>query len=55
MTSVDANIARGSEAMNKVLLEKADQHRATHHTGLGWVDFVWGMTSGGLLTSFSAV
>lgn len=31
MKSVDANIARGSEAMNKAILEKAAQHRA----GLG--------------------
>lgn len=42
MKSVDANIARGSEAMNKAILEKADQHRAMHRAGLGSVDFVWG-------------
>lgn len=42
MKSVDANIARGSEAMNKAILEKAAQHRAMHRAGLGWVDFVWG-------------
>lgn len=39
MKSVDANIARGSEAMNKAILEKAAQHRAMHRAGLGWVDF----------------
>ena len=40
--SVTANIARGQAAMNRALLEKADQHRAMFRTGLGWVDFVWG-------------
>ncbi len=39
---IDANIRRGAAAMNKVLVEKADQHRAMFRNGLGWVDFVWG-------------
>lgn len=42
MKSAEANIARGRAAMHRALLEKADQHRAMHRTGLGWVDFVWG-------------
>ena len=39
--SVEANIRRGRAAMQRALLEKADQHRAMFRNGLGWVDFVW--------------
>lgn len=42
MKSVGANIARGRKAMARVLIEKADAHRAMFRTGMGWVDFVWG-------------
>lgn len=42
MKSVDANIKRGTENLNKVLLEKADVKRAMYRQGLGWVDFVYG-------------
>ena len=54
MKSVDANIARGSEAMNKAILEKAAQHRAMHHAGLGWTS-CGGMTSAGSPTSWRNV
>ena len=42
MKSADANERRGRAAMMRVLLERADQHRAMYRNGLGWVDFVWG-------------
>ncbi|EEO26974.2 LPD38 domain-containing protein [Oxalobacter paraformigenes] len=44
MKSVEANIARGKEAMNRALLDKTTVHRAMFRNGLGWVDFVWGST-----------
>ncbi len=46
MKSVEANERRGAEAMTRVLLDRADAHRAMYRTGLGWVDFVWGSTGG---------
>ncbi|MGZ5056594.1 MAG: putative barnase/colicin E5 family endoribonuclease, partial [Methylobacter sp.] len=42
MKSVEANVKRGREAMNKALLDKTTAHRAMFRTGMGWVDFVWG-------------
>jgi len=48
MKSVDANVARGRDAMNRALLEKADQNRAMFRNGLGWVDFVWGDAKKGI-------
>lgn len=42
MKSVEANVARGREAMNRALAERTTVHRAMHRTGLGWVDFEWG-------------
>lgn len=48
MKSVDANIARGRKAMQMVLVEKADQHRAMYRNGLGWVDFTWGDSKRGI-------
>ncbi|WP_338578030.1 hypothetical protein [Neisseria leonii] len=42
MKSVEANIRRGREAMNRALTEKADVKRAMFRQDLGWVDFVWG-------------
>ena len=46
--SVEANIRRGRAAMQRALLEKADQHRAMFRNGLGWVDFVWGDAKKGI-------
>lgn len=46
MKSVDANIARGRSAMDRVLLDKSDVKRAMFRQGLGWVDFVWGSAGG---------
>lgn len=48
MKSVEANIARGRKAMQMVLVEKADQHRAMYRNGLGWVDFTWGDSKRGI-------
>lgn len=48
MKSVDANVARGRRAMQQVLLDKADQHRAMFRNGLGWVDFTWGDSKRGV-------
>ncbi|MDR1310925.1 MAG: hypothetical protein LBK01_03485 [Burkholderiaceae bacterium] len=42
MKSVEANVRRGREAMNRALLEKTSVHRAMFRQGMGWVDFVWG-------------
>ncbi len=42
MKDVDANVRRGESAMNKAILEKADQARAMYRNDLGWIDFVWG-------------
>jgi phage-Barnase-EndoU-ColicinE5/D-RelE like nuclease1 len=46
--SVDANVRRGAESMNKALLDKADVQRAMYRNDLGWVDFVWGDDKRGL-------
>lgn len=48
MNSVEANIKRGTAAMNKAILEKADANRAMFRPGIGWVDFVWGDGKKGL-------
>lgn len=41
--SVDANIKRGREAMNKAIAERRTVHRAMFNHNLdGWVDFEWG-------------
>ena len=42
MKSPDSSIQRGRRAMNRAILEKADQHRAMFRPDLGWVDFAWG-------------
>lgn len=42
MKSVEANIARGREALAVALTDKTTVHRAMFRNGLGWVDFVWG-------------
>ncbi|WP_424408514.1 LPD38 domain-containing protein [Pasteurella sp. PK-2025] len=43
MKSVEANIARGREAMTKAILEKSSVHRAMYRNDLdGWIDFEWG-------------
>lgn len=42
MKSVEANVLRGREAMNRAILERADVNRAMYRNDLGWVDFVWG-------------
>ncbi|QLB21595.1 hypothetical protein A6B43_08685 [Vespertiliibacter pulmonis] len=42
MKSVEANIARGREAMVKAILDKADVKRGMYNNEFGWVDFVWG-------------
>lgn len=44
MKSVQANIKRGMEAMNKVITSKADVKRAMYRNDIGWIDFVWGDT-----------
>lgn len=44
MKSVQANIKRGMEAMNKVITSKADVKRAMYRNDIGWIDFVWGST-----------
>ncbi|OOR84929.1 hypothetical protein B0180_02035 [Moraxella canis] len=44
MKSVQANIKRGTEAMNKAITTKADVKRAMYRNDIGWVDFVWGST-----------
>jgi len=35
MKSVEANVRRGREAMNKAILSKADVKRAIHNTDFG--------------------
>lgn len=41
--SVEANIKRGREAMNKAIAERRTVHRAMFNHNLdGWVDFEWG-------------
>ncbi|NBI43228.1 hypothetical protein GVX76_06960 [[Haemophilus] felis] len=43
MKSVEANIARGREAMTKAILDKDTVHRAMYRNDLdGWIDFEWG-------------
>ena len=42
MKSVNANVARGREALATALNDKTTVHRAMFRNGLGWVDFVWG-------------
>nr|DAY17937.1 MAG TPA: crystallin beta/gamma motif-containing protein [Caudoviricetes sp.] len=42
MKSTEANLQRGRDAMNKALIEKADQKRAMYRSDAGWIDFVWG-------------
>jgi hypothetical protein len=42
MKSVEANIKRGQESLEKALEEKTSVHRAMFRNGLGWVDFVFG-------------
>lgn len=44
MKSVQANIKRGTEAMNKAITSKADVKRAMYRNDIGWIDFVWGDT-----------
>lgn len=44
MKSVQANIKRGMEAMNKAITTKADVKRAMYRNDIGWIDFVWGST-----------
>lgn len=44
MKSVQANIKRGMEAMNKAITSKADVKRAMYRNDIGWIDFVWGDT-----------
>lgn len=44
MKSVQANIKRGMEAMNKTITSKADVKRAMYRNDIGWIDFVWGDT-----------
>lgn len=44
MKSVQANIKRGMEAMNKAITTKADVKRAMYRNDIGWIDFVWGDT-----------
>lgn len=44
MKSVQANIKRGMEAMNKTITSKADVKRAMYRNDIGWIDFVWGST-----------
>ena len=42
MKSVQENIKRGKDAMNKAIVSKADVKRAMYRNDIGWVDFVWG-------------
>lgn len=42
MKSIEANIKRGTDAMNKAILTKADVKRAMYRNDIGWIDFVWG-------------
>ena len=42
MKSVQENIKRGTDAMNKAIVSKADVKRAMYRNDIGWVDFVWG-------------
>lgn len=42
MKDNEANIRRGTAAMNEALLNKTTVHRAMFRNGLGWVDFEWG-------------
>lgn len=42
MKSTEANLQRGRDAMNKALIEKADQKRAMYRSDTGWIDFAWG-------------
>lgn len=46
--SVEVNIKRGKEAIEKALLEKTSVHRAMFRTGMGWVDFIWGDEGGAI-------
>lgn len=48
MKSVEANIKRGLDALNRCLMDKTSVHRAMYRNGLGWVDFIWG-SEGGLI------
>ncbi len=48
MKDADANIRRGREAMNRAIVERADQKRAMYRNDIGWVDFVWGDDRKGL-------
>lgn len=48
MKSVEANIARGQEAMTRAINERNSVHRAMFRNGLGWVDFVWGDQNKGI-------
>ncbi|MBX9834689.1 MAG: methyltransferase, partial [Burkholderiaceae bacterium] len=42
MKSVEANVARGRQALAKALTERTSVNRAMFRNGMGWVDFVWG-------------
>lgn len=42
MKSVQENIKRGKDAMNKAIVSKADVKRAMYRNDIDWVDFVWG-------------
>lgn len=48
MKDADTNIRRGREAMNRAIVERADQKRAMYRNDIGWVDFVWGDDRKGL-------
>jgi hypothetical protein len=48
MKDSDANIRRGTAAMNQALLNKTTVHRAMFRNGLGWVDFEWGDAKKGI-------
>jgi hypothetical protein len=43
-----AEIAKGKEAMEKVIKNKADHLEAMHRPGIGKIDFRWGNSGGGI-------
>ena len=46
--SVDANIKRGTQAMNKALTDKTTVHRAMYRNDIGWIDFEYGSDKQGI-------
>ena len=45
--TVDENIQRGTEAMNRVISKHVNEPRAMYRQELGWIAFYWGKPGGG--------